>query len=200
MDWGVPKPDFVSLPPPGPPLPLVVSGSDPPKKNHHRPLFPEWSLPDRVVLKVQKEGWDEEFDLEKAAYEKLRALQGITIPRYLGAAEHDGIRAMVLSDIGGHCIPTPEGAVLDPEDFKLLLHEALTSLTSHGVSQDDTKLDNFHHVIQDGKDKIMIVDLEMVSTDMSADEFALGTKYTVDWLTRQYRGHRKSLELERFSP
>ena len=32
--------------------------------------FPEWFVPTKIVVKKQKEGWEEEFDMEKA-YEKL---------------------------------------------------------------------------------------------------------------------------------
>ncbi|KAL6411782.1 hypothetical protein AUP68_04159 [Ilyonectria robusta] len=89
--------------------------------------------------------------VEVIAYEKLRALQGITIPRWYGEMEYDGTRALILSDIGGDCLATPEGAVLDEKDLHPLLYQALSSLTNLGVSHDDTKLDNFHLVTQDGK-------------------------------------------------
>jgi hypothetical protein len=29
-------------------------------------LFPEWSLPSRLVLKTCEDGWDEEFEVEKS--------------------------------------------------------------------------------------------------------------------------------------
>ncbi|KAJ3528749.1 hypothetical protein NM208_g10065 [Fusarium decemcellulare] len=158
--------------------------------------FPEWLLPDRIVLKIKKDGWDEEFNRERAAYEQLRALQGITIPRHYGTIEYNGTRAFILSDIGGNCLATSEGAVLDSKDVEPLLHEALTSLNSLGVSHDDTKLDNFHLVTQDGKDKIMIVDLEIVDTELSAEDFAFASESKSEWLTEQYRGHLESLEYD----
>ena len=57
-----------------------------------------------IILKVQKSGWDEEFDTEKAAYEKLKRLQGRVIPICYGQAQYEGTRALILSDIGGACI------------------------------------------------------------------------------------------------
>ncbi|UPK90050.1 hypothetical protein LCI18_000985 [Fusarium solani-melongenae] len=41
---------------------------------------PEWALPRHFVFKKQKEYWESEFKLEKAAYEMLKPLQGRFIP------------------------------------------------------------------------------------------------------------------------
>lgn len=81
--------------------------------------FPKWCLPEKIVFKKQKEGWDEELDREKAAYAKLRPIQGITVPRFYGATAYNDTRAMILSDIGGACVASLEGAVLDEKDFIL---------------------------------------------------------------------------------
>jgi hypothetical protein len=158
--------------------------------------FPEWCLPERIVFKKQKEGWDEEFDQEKVAYAKLRPIQGITIPRFYGAITYNGTRAIILSDIGGACVASPEGAVLDEKDFHQLLYKALTTLTGLGVSHDDSKLDNLHLVTEDGKDKIMMVDLERVDMDLSEDDFAFAAYSKADFLTRQYRSHLRTLEYD----
>jgi hypothetical protein len=63
--------------------------------------FPEWTLPRCLILKQQKEGWDEEFDAEKDMYATLRPLQDVAIPRYFGEATYQDQRAILLSDIGG---------------------------------------------------------------------------------------------------
>ncbi|RMJ05141.1 hypothetical protein CDV36_014195 [Fusarium kuroshium] len=161
-----------------------------------RSRFPEWCLPEKIVLKIEKDGWDEEFDMEKAAYEQLEPMQGIVIPRCYGQIEYDGKRALILSDIGGYCVATPEGAVLDEEDFRPLLKKALTSISKLGVSHDDNKLDNFHLVTEDGKDRIMIVDLEMVDTGLSEDGFAFITKASENFVMRQYRQHLECMEYD----
>ncbi|KAJ4327747.1 hypothetical protein N0V84_001856 [Fusarium piperis] len=160
-----------------------------------RSRFPEWCLPEKIVLKIEKDGWDEEFDIEKAAYEQLEPAQGsIIIPRFHGQIEYDGKRALILSDIGGYCVATPEGAVLDEEDFRPLLEKALTSISKLGVNHDDSKLDNFHLVTENGKDRIMIVDLEMVDTGLSETDFAFVTKANEDFVMRQYRQHLECME------
>lgn len=80
--------------------------------------FPEWALPGQLVLKKQKDGWDEEFETEKAMYAKLAPLQDVVIPRCFGQLRYEGTRALLLSDIGGVCLATPEGGLLDLGDFR----------------------------------------------------------------------------------
>jgi hypothetical protein len=72
-----------------------------------RSAFPEWFLPEKIVLKKQKSGWEDELDTEKATYEKLRCLQGLVIPTCYGQLQYEGSRALVLSDIGGACVAEP---------------------------------------------------------------------------------------------
>lgn len=134
--------------------------------------------------------------MEKAAYEKLGPVQGSVIPRCFGQIEYDGKRALILSDIGGYCIATPEGAVLDEKDFRPLLKKALTSISKLGVSHDDNKLDNFHLVTEDRKDRVMIVDLEMVDTNLSEAEFAFAAEASEDFLIQQYRQHLECMEYD----
>ncbi|KAI8715919.1 hypothetical protein NCS52_01100900 [Fusarium sp. LHS14.1] len=158
--------------------------------------FPEWFLPERIVLKVEKDNWKEEFELEKTAYEKLKCLQGDVIPRCYGQIEYDEKRALILSDVGGACLATPDGAVLDENDLRLLLDKAITSLTDRHVSHDDTKLNNFHLVTENGKDRIMVVDLEMVDMDLSEDGYAFAARSKVSWLIQQYRQHLDTMKYD----
>ncbi|CAI6044252.1 unnamed protein product [Clonostachys chloroleuca] len=153
-------------------------------------------MPEKIVFKKQKEGWDEELDREKAAYAKLRPIQGITVPRFYGATAYNDTRAMILSDVGGACVASLEGAVLDEKDFSQLLYKATMNLTNLGVSHDDSKLDNLHLVTEDGKDKIIMVELERVDMDLSEDDFAFAAQSKADFLTRQYRSHLRTLEYD----
>jgi hypothetical protein len=93
--------------------------------------FPEWLLPTKIVLK-QKDGWEEEFDNEIAAYERLKCLQGLVIPRCYGQAQYEGTHALVLSDIGGVCVVEPEGAVLSVQDMRLLFDKHYVLLPARG--------------------------------------------------------------------
>ncbi|KAK0701107.1 hypothetical protein B0T21DRAFT_379317 [Apiosordaria backusii] len=150
-------------------------------------FFPEWNLPSRVVLKKEKKGWEEEFEMEKATYARLRPLQGTVIPKFLGELRCDNTRALLLSDIGGVCLATPEGALLEVADFRRMLYQALTAVSQFRILQEDIKLDNFHHI----GDKIMVVDLERVSEEPLSDEqLDLGIKYAVDSLAARYEDNQ----------
>ncbi|KAF5714135.1 hypothetical protein FGLOB1_3635 [Fusarium globosum] len=158
--------------------------------------FPEWFLPERIVLKSQKPNWEEEFDKELKAYHKLQLLQGTFIPRFFGMIQHNNIRTLILSDIGGECLATPEGAVLEKQDLRTLLDQTFTSLADHGAYHDDMKLDNFHLVTDQGKDKIMAVDLESVEFDLSGEGLATVAKGSTDWIIEQYENHLECMELD----
>ncbi|KAK3933730.1 hypothetical protein QBC46DRAFT_105089 [Diplogelasinospora grovesii] len=155
--------------------------------------FPEWFLPTNIVLKKQKDGWDEEFDTEKATYEKLKCLQGLVIPTYYGQVQYMGTRALVLSDIGGACVAEPEGAVLSEQDVRPLFDQALSALASQGISHDDMKLDNFHLVSNGGNKAIMIVDLERINELPPEKDRARIVQADVDFLMQAYRDHLECL-------
>lgn len=134
------------------------------------------------MLKKYKEGWDKEFDTEKAVYKKVKRLQGIVVPKCYGELKYEGTRALLLSDIGGENLATPEGALLEATDLGRMLHDAFTALAQFRISQNDMKLDNFHVV----GDKIMILDLEMVNENVPSERLALFNKSHVDRLTEDY--------------
>ncbi|KAF4423770.1 hypothetical protein F53441_14246 [Fusarium austroafricanum] len=158
--------------------------------------FPEWFLPDRIVLKSQKPDWEEEFDNELLAYNKLQPVQGITVPKLYGMVQHENTRALILSDIGGHCVATPKGAVLDEEDMRPLIYQAFKSINEFGVSHEDTKLDNFHLVMDEGKDKIMIVDLESADYEQTEEDLAYTAKSKTNFVMRLYRSHLQCMEYD----
>ncbi|KAK3373640.1 hypothetical protein B0T24DRAFT_271066 [Lasiosphaeria ovina] len=152
--------------------------------------FPEWNLPSQVILKKQKEGWDEEFDMEKETYAQLRPLQGIFVPKFFGELRHDNIRALLFSVIGGACLADPEGGLLEVADFRRMLCETVTTLSRFGIIQDDEKLDNFHFT----GDKIMAVDFERVNDHRLTDEqLELNVKFAVDTLVRRYEDNQYCL-------
>ncbi|SCO92716.1 uncharacterized protein FRV6_16844 [Fusarium oxysporum] len=156
--------------------------------------FPEWFLPERIVLKFQKLNWEEEFDNELIAYHKLQPIQGLTIPKLFGITQYNNTRALILSDIGGYCVATPEGAVLDEQDMRPLTYHAFKSLHDLGVSHGDAKLDNFHLVTDDGKDKIMIVDLESADYEQTEEELAYTAKTKTNFVMRQYHNHLECMK------
>lgn len=119
---------------------------------------PSWLLPDNIVLKTRKEGWDEEFETEKQMYVRMRALQGHGIPILYGEAAHKGDRALVLSDVGGVPLYDDEGLELDVYNVTKMLEDALRPIIAFGVEYADAKLDNFRLV----GNQIVVLDFEQV--------------------------------------
>lgn len=164
-------------------------------------------MPEKIVLKKQKEGWDEEFDTEKATYEKLRHLQGHVIPILFGQAVYQGVRTLVFSDVGGANMAGPQGTILDSAsgeelthaEFRAMATEALGSLLDNGISHDDFKLDNFHRFDGASRRTIMVLDLERV-TKVPKDEKDELTKRAVDWLAQRYRQHVKCTRYDGLLP
>ncbi len=147
--------------------------------------FPEWTLPDRLVLKRQKKGWAREFNTERAAYERLRPLQGVVIPRYFGEVRYRNRRTMVLEDIGGESLATPAGMLVKLDEFRRLLFQALNAFAPFRLLHSDTKLDNFH--LTGGR--IMVVDLERVGKGSFANKCraSIFLQGKVDYLSSWYR-------------
>ena len=153
-------------------------------------LFPEWTLPLRLILKKQKKNWEDEFEAEKVAYAKLRLLQGTVVPRLFGELQYGNTPALLMSDIGGVCLAAPEGGMLELDEFRRLARQALTALSRFGVLQDDTKLDNFH--LTDGR--VMVVDLEMTSNEnqepLTDEQLEFGIDCAVDSLAKSYEDNQ----------
>lgn len=113
------------------------------------------------MLKRQKKGWGEEFESEKAVYQRLAPLQGTVIPSYYGEAEcpatnYTAGRALVFSSVGGIGLYEDAAGGLDTEHVESMLLDSLHSLASLGVAHDDSKLDNYRLV----GDRIMVIDFD----------------------------------------
>jgi len=140
-------------------------------------------------LKTQKPNWEEEFEHERVAYTRLEPVQGVYVPRYIGCVWNGNRPAHVLSDIGGHSLSTPAGAVLAPEDFDRLMLETFNALGSCLVLHDDLKMDNYHLV----GNKIMAVDMEMTGTHWE-EVPVKPIEMLVKYLGERYRDHIDGLE------
>jgi tRNA A-37 threonylcarbamoyl transferase component Bud32 len=151
-------------------------------------LFPEWFLPVHVVLKTQNQGEDEPvlrelFDTEVQAYDRLKPLQGVIVPRCYGRLHYNGSRAMILERLGGVSLASPEGATLQLEQLSALLQPCYRALHAFQVHHDDPQPANFQLV--DGK--IMVLDLERVMFDLSADDMGYFLKTNIEDLAIRYR-------------
>ncbi|KAL2255334.1 hypothetical protein VTK26DRAFT_3587 [Humicola hyalothermophila] len=133
-------------------------------------VFVEWFLPDRAVLKTQKQDAEEEittelFETEVKAYSQLKPLQGIVIPRCYGRLRFNGVRALLLEHLGGVSLVSPEGATLTLQELSDLLQPCYRALHAFGVHHEDPHLGNFQLV--DGK--MMVLDFERVAFHLSPE-------------------------------
>ena len=172
-----------------------------------RSAFPEWSLPENIVLKKQKDNWEDEFDTELATYEKLQCLQGHIIPTLFGKVEYEGTRALVLSDLRGASMAEPAGAILrsgtmlSEAEFRRLSAEALGALAACGILYDDLKLDNFLRLESHKGDSIMmIVDLEQVYEVECKEERSRLVEGDADLLAERYGKHLTCMRNDGFLP
>ncbi|KAH7272868.1 hypothetical protein B0J15DRAFT_543461 [Fusarium solani] len=173
----------------------IVGATGSPADTAHPNVLRLSTIPTMVESIKQKEYWENEFELEKAAYEILKPLQGRFIPIYFGQIDYDNTRALLLSDIGGACLATLEGAVLRHDELQPLLEETLTALVNAGVSHDDLKLDNFHLVENDrGGDRIIAVDLQRVDMGLSGKQEAFAVKCAIDLLMQAQKVYLERLE------
>jgi hypothetical protein len=155
--------------------------------------WPEWFLPQTVVLKKRKEGWDEEFENETHIYTRLRELQGVVIPVCYGlvVCGNPPVPALVLSDIGGHELYQPEAGAIPRDRLAKLLREAFEALARCGVGHGDLKLDN-PHPVRDNGPRVMVVDLESVE-DVDPAKSAFFVNSDIDHILRSYRDHQECL-------
>ena len=148
--------------------------------------LPEWFLPDQVVLKSQKNGdrkiVEEDFDTEVRAYRHLKPLQGVLIPKFYGLLRYNGTQAMLLDYLKGIRLSDPEGATMTLEELSDLLQPCYRALHAFGVHQDDANLSNFQLV--DGR--LMVMDLESVVLDYTADQRAFFMASSIELLAEHY--------------
>ncbi|EGX97231.1 Protein kinase-like domain [Cordyceps militaris CM01] len=166
-----------------------------------RALFPEWFLPDCVVMKMRKSGeceeiLDEHFDAELKAYRLMRPIQGLIIPQFFGSVRYKGQRAMILEHVQGILMSSPEGATLRLSELAALLLPCYRALHPFRVQYDDINLSNF--VLVDGR--MRVLDLESAVFDSSDRDMALFTKLSIQELAQRYMSmqayyrHEGSLE------
>lgn len=158
-------------------------------------LFPEWFLPSSAILKCirSREGEDpgESFLAEQRAYERLRPLQGIVVPRLYGTVRYNGQDALLLQYIPGPTLADSEGAIMTVDEAFSLLQRSYSSMTDLGATQEDAQLRNFILNTQQGR--IMVVDLEFVAIDESVEYMEYSTLSTIYHILELYLCRQRSL-------
>lgn len=158
-------------------------------------LFPEWFLPSSTILKCirSREGEDpeESFQAELRAYECLGALQGVVVPRLYGTVRYNGQDALLLQYIPGPTLADPEGATMTVDESFSLLQRPYSSMISFGAIQEDAQLRNF--ILDTQRRRIMVVDLEFVAIDQSAEYMEYSTLSTIYHILELYLSRQRSL-------
>lgn len=129
-------------------------------------FLPGLFLPDRIVLKKTKPGWEEEFENEKSTYERLESLQGRVIPKFYGEAKCEGSRALIFSEVVGIMPWEQPVPPLGVDEFMGLVEVVFQEFNAFGLAYDDVKLDNMIMV----GDRVVLVDLESVYEPETEDK------------------------------
>ncbi|KAH8430073.1 uncharacterized protein LDX57_007744 [Aspergillus melleus] len=131
----------------------------------HQNVIPDMAT--SVIVKQQKDGWEEEFEVEKMAYNRLAQLQGEVIPYFYGQGSFNGLPAIVLSDIDGIApdyLARSSNDEISEDSLEAYLEKVFREFSKCGVLYRDQKLDSF--LLCYDKDrrhgKVMVVDLEQV--------------------------------------
>jgi hypothetical protein len=147
--------------------------------------LPEWFLPPLIVLKTLKPECLEEFENEKSAYARLKALQGCYISNCYGEVNWNGTRCLLLSEIGGYALDDPQAPKIEAWKLKAMLEEAVREVTRYHVEPPEPKLDHFHVI---DNHRVMMLDFEGASSMEPEDaEFLYGV--TCRETLRLYANH-----------
>lgn len=148
-----------------------------------RIIFPEWFLPDNVVLKPRRKGEEEFFDTELKAYRYLESAQGTLVPKLYGQVGYNGTKALLLQDLGGIPLASPEGAMLELGKVSELLQECFLALHRLGVHQLDPNPGNYQLV----GEKLMALDFGDVDFDLSEDDKQYFMMTRISSILKYYR-------------
>lgn len=143
-----------------------------------------------VIVKQKKEEWDQEFEDEKIAYQRLSTIQGDVITQFYGEGMYNDLPAIFLSDISGRNLHDLAHSTSEVQETALRaeLEKAMKILYDLGAEYWDQKLDNF---ILSDSGRIVIIDLEQVQFPESLDPWERHINLGgVGYLIRRFRGIR----------
>lgn len=120
---------------------------------------PRLGLPGTVIVKQQKDKWDDEFRNEILAYERLKALQGTVIPTLFGQGSFNERPALILSEVDGITLRELAKTDVQEKTLEIQLEKAIKALHEKGAEYGDLNLGNFLFC-KNGE--VVIVDLEEV--------------------------------------
>ena len=133
-------------------------------------------LPTVVIVKKMKDGWHDEFEQEKEAYERLKSLQGSVIPTFFGEGTFNGSPIIIISEVVGKTLHdlAHRRVPISLGELQRLLEKAMWLLHSCGAEYLDQRLDNFF-LCDTGE--VMIVDLEQVTFPRDLEDWKDSVNY-----------------------
>jgi tRNA A-37 threonylcarbamoyl transferase component Bud32 len=147
-------------------------------------------LPEQFVLKKPKPDGYKEYDIERESYQKLKSIQGTVTPVFYGEAVFDeGVKALVLSDVGGVRLDDQEALEIEETKMKEMVKTAYSHLTDLGFAHDDINLGNFHLV----HGKIFILDICIYTPENAEEILELDVK-SIMRLWKDYRDNKRRIE------
>lgn len=101
-------------------------------------------IPRRIILKKEDGERSEDFENEIRIYERLQNLQGTIIPEYFGLASIEGVRALVLSDLGGIALFEEGMPHFEQDRLEEMLARPIRLIRQMGVYLSDLASRNIH--------------------------------------------------------
>ena len=161
--------------------------------------FPEWFLPQTIILKTEKTSLEpvvsrKLFHTEVEAYRRLGPLQGSVVPVCYGQAKYKNTNALLLQDVDGTLLDKPKAQTLTLQELFCLLEQCLSALYAYGVSYEDAHPSNFSLV----GDHLVVFDFEQVAFDAPEDENVLSLKSEIYHLACLYVDMQASSRMDDF--
>ncbi|KAJ5577138.1 hypothetical protein N7535_004064 [Penicillium sp. DV-2018c] len=129
-----------------------------------------------VIIKGMKDGWHDEFENEKKAYQRLESLQGSVIPTFFGQGTFNGSPVIVISEVVGKTLHAlaHSGVPIFLDKLRFKLEKAMCLVHSCGAEYLDQRLDNF---LLCDTGEVMIVDLESVEFPSNLEDWKESINY-----------------------
>lgn len=118
----------------------------------------------RVIIKMEKPEWEDEFKREIETYQRLRECQGQYIPIFYEEVEvrrgDESItrRAILLSYLDGVTLRDSTNSPIERQELELRIQEALQATSAYGIKHEDLTVANVFWM----ENKAMIIDWESV--------------------------------------
>lgn len=127
----------------------------------------------------------------RSASQRLKSIQGITIPKCYGLTAFDGRKALILDRLPGASLAEPDGPTLSYDEAKRRLKTCYDEISQLGAFQEDPTISNF--ILMPDKRRIMAVDLEYVAIDRTQEDIEYRNLSSMQASLEMYLGRQQFL-------